>query len=206
MVNMQTVAVADSQGYVDKQWCNRRAMRNAEKVIQLEEAMFNWRSRHLILVLTLAYRPEFHQVVTIDTIRQHRDRFFSNRQGNKLLAGIDGYVWKIEEGSHSGGLHMHVTIFYSSEHRADIHFTRCFGEYWANDITQGMGDYWNSNADKDWHATFGHGIGTGQIDRHHLAKREALRTNLLYLAKDDQHVSKGSNPHLRMFGTSHFPT
>ena len=205
MENVDSVAVANSRGYVDKQWCVRRATRNTDKVILFEEAMFCWKSRHLILNLTLGYKPEFYHLVTVDTVRQHRDRLLNSRRCNKLLADIEGYVWKIEEGGNGGGLHLHLVLFYSGEHRADIHFARCICEYWVNVVTQGAGVYWNSNGDKYWHAMYGHGIGTGQIDRHDYAKREALRTNLRYLAKDEQHAPKGGNPHLRMFGTSELP-
>lgn len=79
------------------------------------------------------------------------------------------------------------------------------GEYWKTVITRGMGTYWNSNAQKEHHARYGHGIGTGQIDRHDEIKREALRQNLRYLAKDDQCVKTRTGPHLRTFGTSQFP-
>lgn len=182
----------------------RKAERNAAKVMQFEQAMFDSRSRHLVLVLTLNYKPEYRHIVTFDMIREHRNRFLNNRRCNQLLQEINGYVWKIEEGQNSGGLHLHVVFFYDGKHRADIFIAQRIGEYWANDVTQGMGDYRNSNAGKDWHERYGHGVGTGQIDRKNEAKREALRQNLLYLAKDDQHVSTRLNPHERTFGTSQF--
>ena len=168
--------------------------------------MYDWRSRHLILVLTLSYKPAFRHLVTLDLLRQHRDHLLNNRRCNELLRGIKGYEWTIEEGTNSGGLHLHVIIFYDGKHRADVHIAKSFGEYWVNTVTKGMGDYWNSNAHKEWHAQYGHGIGTGQIDRNDTVKREALRQNLLYLAKDEQHVSTGKNSHLRMFGTSQIPS
>ena len=182
----------------------RKAVRNAAKVEQFEEAMFDLRSRHLVLVLTLNYKPEYRHMVTFDLIREHRNRFLNNRRCNQLLQDINGYVWKIEEGQNSGGLHLHVVLFYDGKHRADIFIAQRIGEYWANDVTQGMGDYRNSNGGKDWHERNGHGVGTGQIDRKNEAKREALRRNLLYLAKDRQHVSTRLNPHERTFGTSQF--
>ncbi|ATE62426.1 hypothetical protein CCZ27_02520 [Thauera sinica] len=183
----------------------RKAVRNADRVMGLEQAMFDWRSRHVILVLTLTYKPEWQHEITLDIIRQHRDQLLNNRRGNALLRGINGYVWKIEEGHDAGGLHLHVVIFYNGNHRADIHIARSIGDYWVNVITHDKGAYWNSNAQKEHHARYGHGIGTGQIDRHDHDRREALRQNLLYLAKNDQHVTTRMNPHYRTFGTSQFP-
>jgi len=177
----------------------------ADRVLQLEEEMFNWRSRHLILVLTLGYKPECQSYVTLGTIQADRDTLLNNRRSNRLLAGINGYVWKIEEGGRGGGLHMHLVLFYSSEHRADIHISQQIGEYWENVVTRGAGEYRNSNAMKDHHARYGHGVGTGQVDRNDDYKREALRTNLLYLTKDAQSARSGSSAHVRLFGTSLFP-
>ena len=182
-----------------------KADRNATRALQLEASMFNWRSRHLILVLTLTYKPEWMSTVTLDMLRHHRDQLLNNRRSNQLLDGIKGYVWKIEEGNGSGGLHLHIVIFYSGDHRADIHIARCIGEYWVIIITQGRGKYRNSNADKEKHVAYGHGIGTGQIDRNDLQKRSALQKNLLYLAKNEQHVLTAVHPRLRLFGTSQLP-
>lgn len=196
-----------SYGYATrKNTLQRKSDRNAARALQFEEAMFNHRSRYLILVLTLSYQQQWRNTITLDTIRQHRDNLLNNRRCNQLLEGINGYIWKIEEGQNSGGLHLHVVIFYDGECRADIYFAQLIGEYWVNVITQGKGAYWNSNAQKDCHASHGHGIGTGQIDRHNDARRTALRQNLLYLAKNDQQASNCMNPHFHMFGTSQFPT
>ena len=183
----------------------RKAERNATKAMHFEQGMFAWRSRHLILALTLSYKPEYRHMVTFDLIREHRNRFFKDGRSNQLLQKINGYIWKVEEGANSGGLHLHIVVFYSGKSRQDVEITKSLGELWAHDVTQGMGDYWNSNADKDQHEQHGHGVGTGQIDRKNDAKREALRQNLLYLAKDDQHVSTRLNPHHRTFGTSQSP-
>lgn len=183
----------------------RKAERNTVRALQLENAMYDERSRYLILVLTLGYHSECQNIVTLDTIQQHRNQLFNNCRSNTLLKGINGYVWKIEEGHHGGGLHLHVALFYNGQHRADVHIAQRIGEYWKTVITHGMGTYWNSNAQKEHHARYGHGIGTGQIDRHDEIKREALRQNLRYLAKDDQCVKTRTSPHLRTFGTSQFP-
>lgn len=184
---------------------SRQAERNETRVLELEQAMFNHRSRYLVLFLTLNYQEPYRQWMTLEDIQHHRDQFLNNRRTNQLLRDIQGYVWKIEEGGMSGGLHLHVVIFYSGSHRADVQIARSIGEYWKHTITGGIGDYWNSNAEKDFHARFGHGIGTGQIDRHDYDKRDALRQNLRYVAKDDQKVTNRVGRNERMLGTSQFP-
>lgn len=185
---------------------SRQSQRNVDRVLQLEQAMFESRSRYLILVLTLNYQEHYRHLISLETIQQHRDMLLNNRRSNQLLSKIEGYAWKIEEGQNSGGLHLHIVVFYSGQHRADIQIAQSIGEYWVNVVTRGIGAYWNSNALKGLHAQYGHGIGTGQIDRNDHAKREALRANLAYLAKDDQYVTSKASPHERMFGTSQFPS
>jgi len=90
---------------------------------------------------------------------------------------MDVYIWKLEEGEKIG-LHLHVLLFYTTASRQDIYIAKLIGEYWVRVVTGGSyrwhGAYWKSNADKMRHAKYGHGIGTGMIDRTEEPKREAL--------------------------------
>lgn len=181
------------------------ANRNLASALELEAAMFNHRSRYLILYLTLSYRPEYKNYLSLEDIQRDRDHLLNNRRSNTLLQGIKGYVWKIEEGGAGGGLHMHLLIFYSGECHADVYYAREIGEYWTNVITQGRGCYWNSNDNKEGYARYGFGVGIGQINRHDDAKRQALRQILAYLAKEEQQVRSKTTPHDRLFGRSQYP-
>lgn len=184
---------------------SRQAERNTDRALQLEQSMFEHRSRYLVLVLTLSYQPAYRHLITLDMIQEHRHKLLNNRRSNELLQGIEGYVWKIEEGGNCGGLHLHLIVFYSGKHRADIQIAQSIGEYWKQVITRGIGAYWNSNADKHLHALYGHGVGTGQINRHDMVRREALRENLRYAGKDEQQVTDRTTSNVRSFGTSLFP-
>ncbi|KAE8758440.1 response regulator [Paraburkholderia madseniana] len=115
------------------------------------------------------------------------------------MPGIRNYVLAIEQGEDTG-LHLHVILYYSAKHRRDVSLAQRIGEYWADVVTGGKGDYWNSNARKAFHARHGQGIGAGQIDRKDTAKRESLRKNLLYAGEsvaipDDQRC--GACSHVR---------
>ncbi|WP_080423501.1 YagK/YfjJ domain-containing protein [Burkholderia ubonensis] len=186
------------------------AEKNKQKVLALEEAMFSdetGRSRWLVLSLTLRYKPEFRDEVMPETIQQHRDRFFAARRFNTLMSGIKNYVWAIEQGEGTG-LHMHVILFYSTVHNHDEFIARQIGEYWVNMVTEGRGDYWNSNAAwrKPFYQKHGHGIGVGQIDRRDDEKRAALRKNLVYLAKSEQYLMLKSANRIRTFDMGQIPT
>lgn len=185
------------------------AKRNEQNVLAFELAMFDeqsGRSRWLMLSLTLRYKPEYRDQITLELIQQHRDRLFGAKRTNKLIGGIMNQVWAIEQGEDTG-LHLHVILFYSAEHNHDEHIAKLIGEYWVEVVTKGMGDYWNSNggALKPGYKKRGHGMGVGQINWNDTEKREALRTNLVYLAKAEQYLMLKSADRVKTFGMGKLP-
>ncbi|MBU9169565.1 inovirus-type Gp2 protein [Burkholderia gladioli] len=185
------------------------ADRNKRKVLALEKEMFseeNGRSRWLVLSLTLRYQPQFRRWITPEVIQQHRDRFFAARRFNSLMSGVKNYAWAIEQGE-GAGLHLHVMLFYSAKHNHDEYIARQICEYWTNVVTEGKGEYWNSNRAvlKKSYEKLGHGVGVGQINWDDAKMREALRTNLVYLAKIEQYVMIKGADRIRTFGTGKVP-
>lgn len=185
------------------------AERNKQNVLELENAMFaeeTGRSRWLVLSLTLRYKPKYRQSITLEDIQQHRDRFFVARRFNNLMSGIKNYVWAIEEGEDTG-LHLHVILFYSADSNHDEYIAMQIGEYWANVVTQDRGDYWNSNDGKlkEGYEKKGHGVGVGQINWNDYAKRNALRINLVYLAKTEQYLMIKNADGIHTFGMGQVP-
>jgi len=152
-------------------------------------------------MLHFGFQEKYRLQITLEEIQKYRDKFFNNCRTNKLLKGIVDYIWKLEEGEGSG-LHLHVLIFYSAESCRDVWLAKQIGEYWVRVVTEGKGQYWNSNANKALHLKYGHGIGTGEINRGDEAKREALRENIRYMTKADQFLRMKYGPHCRLFGTS----
>ncbi|WP_312438521.1 inovirus-type Gp2 protein [Janthinobacterium sp.] len=173
-----------------------------EKSLNLEKRMFEVKSRYLVLFLTLNYKPDYRDDMTIDDIQQHRDKLFNNRRSNTFLKGIKGYIWKIEEGKEAG-LHVHLLIFYAGDHRADVYIARKIGDYWEDKVTKGTGSYWNSNADKNRILARGLRVGVGQIDRNHLERRKGLHAIIHYMAKDEPLAEH--RHHCRTFGMSQSP-
>jgi len=183
--------------------------KNERNLLARENAMFSaetGRSRWLILSLTLGYKPGFRRRITPETIQEHRNRFFAARRFNKLMSGIENYAWAIEQGE-DAGLHLHVILFYSPDHNHDAFIAQQIGEYWGDVVTDGKGSYWNSNASerKSGYATHGHGIGVGQINRGDTKKRQALKINLLYLAKAQQYLMIRCSEHIRTIGMGKRP-
>ncbi|NKA95836.1 inovirus Gp2 family protein [Ralstonia solanacearum] len=182
------------------------AEKNKENALAMEGAMFEVKGRWLILSLTLGFKPGFRGRITVETIQRYRERFFAARRFHQLMSGIKNFVWTIEQGEETG-LHLHVILFYSADHNHDAFIARLIGEYWVNVVTQGKGDYWNSNDErrKPFYETHGHGMGVGQINWHDADKRKALRTNLAYLAKAGQYLMVKTEERIRTFGMGRVP-
>ncbi|CAJ8144147.1 Protein of uncharacterised function (DUF3296) [Burkholderia pseudomallei] len=138
--------------------------------------------------------------------QQYRKRFFVARRYNELMKGIANYVWAIEQGEESG-LHLHVILFYDArKHNHDEFIAKQIGEYWSNVVTENKGEAWNSN--QAWlkrRYAKKHGVGVGQINWNECEKRDALRTNLVYLAKADQYLISRSVEHMHTFDMGNIP-
>jgi hypothetical protein len=181
-----------------------RMRRNKRRGLEFEEEMFERSSRYLVLLLTLNYRKSYREDVSFLTIQRHRDRFIRNMETSPLLRQIRGCIWHLEEGDRGGGLHLHFLIFYSAERKADVLVARDIGEYWAEVVTKGWGDYWNSNAHKD-HFEYRWGVGLGQVNRKDEIMRGALRTFIAeYMAKCDQ-VPRDRGEDDKLFGIRILP-
>ncbi len=164
--------------------------------------MFDRSSRYLVLFLTLNYRDPYRQEASLVTIQRHRDQFIRSMEFNPLLKGIQGFIWHLEEGGRSSGLHLHLLIFYSAQRKSDVIVARDIGEYWVNVVTRGHGNYWNSNANKDklnrW------GVGIGQVNRRDHSKRESLQAFIAnYMAKSNQ-IPKDRTEDDKLFGMRFF--
>lgn len=185
------------------------AKRNERNVLALEEAMFSnetGRSRWLVLSLTLGYKSQCRRWITPETIQQHRDRFFAARRFNTMMSGIKNYVWAIEQGEGTG-LHLHVILFYTAESNHDEFIAKQIRDYWVDTVTEGKGDGWNSNQAwlKRSYEKRGHGVGVGQINWSDTEKREALRKNLVYLAKAEQFLMVKATERIRTFDMGQVP-
>ncbi|WP_045599810.1 inovirus-type Gp2 protein [Burkholderia thailandensis] len=185
------------------------ATRRERSVLEMEEAMFSektGKSRWLVLSLTLRIKPTFRRWVTPEMFQQYRKRFFVARRYNELMKGIANYVWAIEQGEESG-LHLHVILFYdASKHNHDEFISEQIGEYWSSAATEGKGEAWSSN--KAWlkrRYAKKHGVGVGQINWNEREKRDALRRNLVYLAKADQYLISRSVEHMHTFDMGKIP-
>jgi hypothetical protein len=182
-----------------------RKRRNRATGLDLEQEMFSLSSRYLVLFLTVSYRKESWEFIRLSTIQGDRDTFFRYMESNNhsLLSGIHGLIWRLEEGGRTGGLHLHLIIFYSRDRHDDVTVNRQLGDYWCRVITEGLGRYWNSNAYKeDFRDKYG--IGIGQINRNGDPKRDSLQKIIAnYMVKSNQ-IPRERREDDKLFGVRFF--
>lgn len=167
-----------------------------------ERKLFRWRSRHLMLHITLKYKPQYCLDMTISDIRQDFARLLRNKRHNELLSGIKHYVWRIEEGGKTG-LHIHWLIAYDGSHRTGMFYAKGICNYWDNEVTQGRGNAYAGNFYKGSLRRIGLPDATGQIDRYNPVKRDALLQVLRYMSKTTQLVKGRIESRCRTFGMTH---
>ena len=126
------------------------------------------------------------------------------RASSGVLSEIDACLWRLEEGEDTGGLHLHLLVFYSGRYRGDVLIARSIGDHWVERTTRGWGDYYNSNANRS-HYESRWGDGLGQVNRDDEQKRLSLTQFVTeYMSKATQVPSTRTNPHDRLFGIRRF--
>jgi len=160
------------------------ARRNHSSALAYNERLLEGRSRLVVIRLDLGYRREVAQVTTPEQLQRDLNRFLGNQRHNRLFTHLLGFIFKVEEGP-LRGLHTHVVLYFQdSEIRNHENLGNLIGRYWADQITQGRGTYFNCNRENYLYP------GIGVISNDDRAKRASLRDRVLgYLFKDDQHVA-----------------
>ncbi len=181
----------------------RNVLRRKARAIMWEKEMFEWRSRHRFISLVLEYQPAYRSQITPEIIQRHRKYLLDERRAVPLLAGITGYVWKLEEGNKTG-LHLHILIAYTTKARRDIEVGDQLGDYWVHVITDGMGSFRNSNIGLDTRG-YVKNITLGDVNHNDTSEREGLRELLNYLAKSGQYLKRKHSTRVRTFGMSQPP-
>lgn len=183
---------------------NKNMLKRKSRVLMWEKDLFEWRSRHLILCLTLSYKAQYRSDITVERIQDDLFRLLNGRRHNALLNGIDAYCWKIEEGG-KVGLHIHLVIAYKNSSNHDIYIADQIGQHWESVVTNGIGQFNNENRHRGSHWIQELGASTGQINRTDEMQRKGLRKMLEYLAKADQYLKHKKTAKTRTFQLSQIP-
>jgi hypothetical protein len=152
-------------------------------------ALFAIHSRMMAIRVDLSYRKREQQSDTsylanmhgsIDSFLSHRTKLLEQLQRHPLFKHLLGYLMKIEHGRVKG-LHLHcLFLFNSSEVREHITIGTMIGRFWVNDITNGMGLFYNCNMHPKYFYN-----GVGMVNNYDAHKRVGLDYAVTYMTKPD---------------------
>ncbi|NWB51087.1 inovirus-type Gp2 protein [Pseudomonas gingeri] len=160
--------------------------------------LFTVCARLLVVRIDLSYKrselelDEFDYVYDKTDEQKNSDRLFKDR--DKLLKRLSksnspyamvGYAWKLEYGKRRG-FHYHLMLFLDgSKVMRHIAIGKAIGEIWANEITGGLGSYWNCTGEASYYKN----CGVGEVDHYDAAKILAVKDAASYLVKIDRWIA-----------------
>ncbi|SSR08545.1 YagK/YfjJ domain-containing protein [Acinetobacter baumannii] len=125
-----------------------------EKLRTAVEKLFHRYSRNLVVRVDLKYREVNQHLVDIEMFDLHV-RKLCNRMANKhtCFKNLKFNAWCLEQAP-LGSYHIHLFLIYDgSTSTYDFKLARWVGRIWMDEITEGVGYYWNchtrKNADED---------------------------------------------------------
>lgn len=172
----------------------RTAKKNYQSGRRYLNSLFRKHAKLLVMRIDLSYKKGIE--VDIDTVRKDREMLFTSARSNPIFKDMLGYVWKLEYGL-SKGYHYHVMfIFDGSKVWADVNYAKRIGQFWADDITEKNGLYYNCNATKMRYQC----CGIGLISYRDNEKQIGLDAALKYMTLRDKFIKVKTGRVMRSFG------
>lgn len=113
------------------------------------ERLFHRYSRNLVVRVDLKYRESKQPMVDIEMFNQHVQKL-CNRMANKnkCFKNLKFNAWCLEQAP-EGSYHVHLFLIYDgSASNYDCKLARWVGGVWMDEITEGLGYYWNCHTNK----------------------------------------------------------
>lgn len=137
--------------------------------------------------------------VALEEVQKDRKHLFVNMKGKpSLFEYLVGYVWRIEFGREAG-YHLHIMFFFDGkEVQKHEYLAQKIGEYWREVITKRRSYFECCNRKK---SKYGGTWALGTINHWEVARRNNLKTAMLYFCKTNQIVQVVPYSGCRLFGT-----
>lgn len=199
-------AAMTSKVMLEQQKSHRRSSRkNYQSACDYVDNLISRRSKVLVLRFDLAYRR--YQVdinmsrlgssdgITPDQALLDRERFLKLLK-RKFAGSWLGYIWKLEYRPRKG-FHFHMLVFLDGhKNMFDFGLIDQAGQIWMQEVTHGVGVYFNCNRSSYRYLT----DGTGMLLRTDKDKIVALKKAVGYLTKIDLLVRSRFMGKRRIFG------
>jgi hypothetical protein len=152
-------------------------------VTYLDSVIEHGPSDLLFIRVDLGIKQGHQTQVHVFQMKELFDRLNANRRCKpSIFRHYVGMIWALEW-TPEKSYHYHcLFIFDAKKVQNDIELANQIGYYWMNEITDGIGSFWNSNA----HTHEFQQCGIGRIRHWELGKRHNLMTRVVsYIAKPD---------------------
>ena len=126
-----------------------RVKRRLDRLNKHVGDLFKRYSRNLVVRVDLKYRADSQDRVDIEIFNKHV-RTLRNRMANKdkCFRNLKFNAWCLEHAP-EGSYHVHLFLIYDgSTSTYDCKLARWVGRVWMNEITEGLGYYWNCHTNK----------------------------------------------------------
>ncbi|KAA0973779.1 inovirus-type Gp2 protein [Pseudomonas sp. ANT_J28] len=115
----------------------------------------------------------------------HRDQLLKRLSKSNSPYCMVGYAWKLEYGKRRG-FHYHLMLFLDgSKVMRHIAIGKAIGEMWIDEITGGLGSYWNCTGKAFYYKS----CGVGEVDHYDAEKILAVKDAAAYLVKIDRWIA-----------------
>lgn len=123
--------------------------RRLEELRKPAEKLFHRYSRNLVVRVDLKYHVDKQRLVNIEMFNRHVNKL-CNRMANKnrCFKNLKFNAWCLEQAP-LGSYHVHLFLIYDgSTSTYDCKLARWVGRVWMDEITEGLGYYWNCHTRK----------------------------------------------------------
>ena len=167
------------------------------------DAVLNDYSKVLAIRLDLHIAKQYQSSINHSYMTHAIARLRNNMRCNRMFDALIGYAWKLEYGI-DRGWHLHILFLFDGQKVwHDEHLSSLIGQYWNQVITQGMGQFYSCNLDKQKYRY----EGIGMVDYSDVDKVSNLKRAASYLTKVDEHTQSfvdASGKAIRSFGMSQY--
>lgn len=164
-----------------------------DNLVAYTEALHAQHSRLLNVRVDLSYPLDNMQLIGIDDVYRHLDELIAMKYTHPIFDHSVGYAWVLEQGGQSRGYHIHAVFYFlGSKRQNDEYIAGQIGYLWQQQITVGLGSFFNCNRKKykEDYARKGT-LGVGMIHRDNPLEYNNALNVIRYLArpeKTDQYV------------------
>jgi len=183
-----------------------RLTRNETSLRRYVDALFQVRSRLILIRLDLKYRKAFKADISFEKARADLDHLLANmRSKSSLFGDLEGYIWRLECGQ-EGGHHFHVILFFNNDHfQNDSYRGELIKRYWEDVITSGRGECFNCNRSNHKQRFSSDRLAIGRVEASNTNKRASVDRMLHYLCKSEQQIQVMPSKRARTMGRGEMP-